>query len=32
MLANDREKYESFWKEFGRQLKFGAYSDYGKLK
>ena len=29
MLANDREKYESFWKEFGRQLKFGAYSDYG---
>ena len=29
MLVNDREKYESFWKEFGRQLKFGAYSDYG---
>ena len=29
MLVNDREKYESFWKEFGRQIKFGVYSDYG---
>ncbi len=29
MLVNDREKYEEFWKEFGRQIKFGAYSDYG---
>jgi molecular chaperone HtpG len=29
MLVNDREKYEAVWKEFGRQLKFGAYSDYG---
>ena len=29
MLANDRTKYEEFWKEFGRQIKFGAYSDYG---
>lgn len=29
MMLNDREKYEGFWKEFGRQLKFGAYSDYG---
>ena len=29
MLTNDREKYEAFWKEFGRQIKFGAYSDYG---
>ena len=29
MLRNDREKYEGFWKAFGRQLKFGAYSDYG---
>jgi molecular chaperone HtpG len=29
MLANDREKYEAFWKNFGRQLKFGCYSDYG---
>ena len=23
MLVNDREKYEAFWKEFGRQIKFG---------
>ncbi len=22
-LANDRTKYEEFWKEFGRQIKFG---------
>ena len=29
MLVNDREKYEAFWKAFGRQLKFGCYSDYG---
>ena len=29
MLRTDREKYEAFWKEFGRQIKFGAYSDYG---
>ena len=29
MLNNDRAKYEEFWKEFGRQIKFGAYSDYG---
>ncbi len=29
MLVNDREKYEAFWKEFGRQIKFGVYSDYG---
>ncbi len=29
MQANDREKYEAFWKNFGRQLKFGVYSDYG---
>ena len=26
---NDREKYEEFFKNFGRQLKFGCYSDYG---
>ena len=29
MLVNDRAKYEEFWKEFGRQIKFGVYSDYG---
>ena len=32
MLMNDREKYEEFWKNFGRQLKFGCYSDYGMHK
>ncbi|MDY5922642.1 MAG: molecular chaperone HtpG [Oscillospiraceae bacterium] len=32
MLMNDREKYEEFWKNFGRQLKFGCYSDYGTHK
>ncbi len=29
MLMNDREKYEAFWKAFGRQVKFGCYADYG---
>ena len=29
MLKNDREKYETFYKHFGLQLKFGIYSDYG---
>ncbi len=32
MLKDDREKYEQFWKAFGSQLKFGAYSDYGAHK
>ena len=32
MLKNDREKYEAFWKSFGRVLKFGIYSDYGAHK
>lgn len=32
MLKNDRENYEKFWKEFGVQLKFGVYSDYGMNK
>ena len=32
MLENDREKYESFYKNFGLQLKYGAYSDYGERK
>ena len=32
MLKNDREKYETFWKEFGVQLKFGVYSGYGMNK
>ncbi len=29
MLRDEREKYETFFKAFGRQLKFGVYSDYG---
>ena len=32
MRDNDREKYEEFWKSFGRVLKFGVYSDYGAHK
>ncbi|WAA13441.1 molecular chaperone HtpG [Fervidibacillus halotolerans] len=32
MLKNEREKYETFYKAFGRQLKFGVYSDFGANK
>lgn len=32
MLKDEREKYETFYKSFGRQLKFGVYSDYGTHK
>lgn len=32
MLKNDREKYEEFYKSFGRQLKYGVYSDFGANK
>ncbi|RXT03635.1 molecular chaperone HtpG [Ammoniphilus sp. CFH 90114] len=32
LLKNDREKYEQFYKSFGRQLKYGVYSDYGTNK
>ena len=32
MLQNDREKYESFFEQFGLQLKYGAYSDFGQHK
>lgn len=32
MLKNEREKYEQFYKSFGRQLKFGIYSDFGMNK
>lgn len=32
MLKNDREKYEEFFKNFGLQLKYGVYSDYGQHK
>ena len=29
MKNNERDKYEEFFKNFGRQLKYGCYSDYG---
>lgn len=32
LFKNDRERYETFFKEFGRQLKFGVYSDFGANK
>lgn len=32
MLKDDREKYETFYKSFGRQLKYGVYSDFGANK
>jgi molecular chaperone HtpG len=32
MLKNDREKYDEFYKNFGRQLKYGIYSGYGSNK
>ncbi len=32
LLKDDREKYETFFKAFGRQLKYGVYSDYGMNK
>lgn len=32
MLKDEREQYNKFYKSFGRQLKFGVYSDYGQHK
>lgn len=32
LLKNDREKYETFFKAFGMQLKYGAYVEYGAHK
>ncbi|WP_147539039.1 molecular chaperone HtpG [Anaerotruncus rubiinfantis] len=32
MLENNRDKYEAFYKNFGLQLKYGVYSDYGAKK
>ena len=32
LLKNDREKYEEFFKNFGVQLKYGTYNDYGMNK
>ena len=32
LLKNEREKYEDFYDAFGRQLKYGVYSDFGQHK
>lgn len=32
MLRNEREEYEKFWQNFGLQIKFGVYNDYGANK
>ena len=32
MLRSDREAYETFFKNFGRQLKYGVVADYGVNK
>ncbi|PKM83235.1 MAG: molecular chaperone HtpG [Firmicutes bacterium HGW-Firmicutes-14] len=32
LLKTERDKYEEFYKSFGRQLKFGIYSDFGSNK
>ena len=32
MLRNKREDYETFYKAFGLQLKYGVYADYGMNK
>lgn len=32
MLTKEREGYEEFWKEFGLNLKFGVYNNYGMEK
>lgn len=32
LIKQDREKYETFYKSFGRQLKFGVYDRFGQDK
>ncbi|CAM4444198.1 molecular chaperone HtpG [Paenibacillus tarimensis] len=32
LLKDERENYEKFYQSFGRQLKYGVYSDYGANK
>ena len=32
LLENDRESYEAYYKEFGRQLKYGCVAQYGAHK
>jgi len=30
MLKTDRENYETFWKNFGLQIKYGTYANFGE--
>ncbi|WP_053957105.1 molecular chaperone HtpG [Inediibacterium massiliense] len=32
LLKNEREKYEEFYKNFGRQIKYGVYENFGQNK
>lgn len=32
MLKNEREQYESFYKNFGLQLKYGTYANFGEKR
>ena len=32
LMKDDREKYETFWSAFGRQIKFGIVDQYGAKK
>ncbi|MEZ2659039.1 molecular chaperone HtpG [Aneurinibacillus aneurinilyticus] len=32
LLKDDRDKYKQFYESFGRQLKYGVYSDFGSNK
>ncbi|NEZ41507.1 molecular chaperone HtpG [Paenibacillus alvei] len=32
LMKDEREKYEQFFQSFGRQLKYGVYSEYGMNK
>ncbi|MBS3898908.1 MAG: molecular chaperone HtpG [Dethiobacter sp.] len=32
LLKNEREKYKTFYNSFGKQLKYGIYSDFGANK
>lgn len=32
MLKNNREEYEKFWENFGVQIKFGVYNNFGANK
>ena len=32
MLQEDRAGYETFWKNFGRQIKYGVVGEYGAHK